>query len=1245
MLKKHEGDIQSYEKITSRYKVVNRKIKPSFSYLDLNDLLSTIFDNQKSAFKVSIGFGFILLNPIQKEYKYYYVSTNNLLFEKAFTITNQRDLTHFMKKIMGLDLTTNYYLKRPSSGWVLAGLTNVQIRIFDIKHTLIGTSVELPHFIRNSKSICALTCDYNGNPYLDNKCFFRCLAIHQGANIWGLERVANRLKRELEDVGGEPFSNGVDINDLPFIERFFKVSVNVYSLKEDMSCDVIYHSNLQYQPMHVNLFHNHFSYIKNFNTYAKRYQCLNCDRIFDRANSLSRHINTCNTEIKEFFHGGKYKSDNTLFERLENIGLNVTQEDRFYPYFSCYDYEALQVPRDEKILGRDICFKHIPATFSICSNIPGHTNPIHKVSNGNPQHLVDKMVKIQLQQQQIASKLMHEKFADEFFLLEEYITEVEGELEIPNDQLVQFQKARYLKKLKTLKSSLENYCNQLIILGFNSQRYDIPLIKRYLPSSLKRLDSLPSWVIKKGNAYMSISTKNLKYLDITNYLAAHTSLENFYKAFNVTTPKANFPYQYFNSLDKLHGPFPGRDYFYSILSNSSISTKDYEESKEEWILQNMETFGDYVKYYNNLDVTGMVEAVEKMLDIYMKKGLDIFKDSVSLPGITMKYIMKNLGRDYFTSIGEEHSHIYKDLRNLGVVGGPSQVIHRYHEKGETKIRGEKTCEKIMGYDCNSMYVWALGKDMPIGYYILREKKNNFKKQTRYSNEAIQWLNYMSKTTGLKIRHATNHIHGEAKIGKYSVDGFCAETNEILEYYGCHFHGHSCYNNYNPEKWAKTMERERELRKLGYKVIYITSCEWFKDPESKKWYHEEEAICTYTDIHDAIIQDEIFGFGKYNVHVPEELKEKFSEFPPIFKNTEIKLQDVGEHMQEYCRKIGRTAGVKRSLIGSMFGDGIVTLTALYKKYVEMGLKVTDIEWVQEYTPKPVFKWFEEEITLNRRMADLDENLKIQGETSKLMGNAGYGGTLIDKTKHISLKFCSEENVDNHIKNPLFKNMEELEGEIYEVEKLKKSVSLNAPIQVGIAVYSYAKLSLISFWEFLNKFLRKSCYELMACDTDSLYIALAKPTLDKCVKRKLREEWRIEKEKWFSSTDDREIDFEGFKIPFKQWDKRTPGKYKAEFEGDGMIALNSKVYHIWGRDEEGNEITKTSCKGSQKRRNQFLKENFFSVLETQLPHIVKNAGFIRDGLTIKTYTQCKVGFAYFYPKRKVQNDGVTTTHLDI
>ena len=98
---------------------------------------------------------------------------------------------------------------------------------------------------------------------------------------------------------------------------------------------------------------------------------------------------------------------------------------------------------------------------------------------------------------------------------------------------------------------------------------------------------------------------------------------------------------------------------------------------------------------------------------------------------------------------------------------------------------------------------------------------------------------------------------------------------------------------------------------------------------------------------------------------------------------------------------------------------------------------------------------------------------------------------------------------------------------------------------------------------------------------------------------------------------------------------------------MGCLNSKVYIIWGqRDKEGKLKYKVSCKGTQQKRNELKVDHFKNVLNTKEPHRVENAGFIRfkDGV-IKTYTQAKTGMGYFYAKRKVLDDGVSTTHLDI
>ena len=173
--------------------------------------------------------------------------------------------------------------------------------------------------------------------------------------------------------------------------------------------------------------------------------------------------------------------------------------------------------------------------------------------------------------------------------------------------------------------------------------------------------------------------------------------------------------------------------------------------------------------------------------------------------------------------------------------------------------------------------------------------------------------------------------------KTTVDGFDATTNTIYEYYGCFHHGHSCKENQDDKKWQKTMQRDGELRHFGY-VVSTTSCEWLATEESKIWYHSilepSNTSCSAEDIIYAVKGGELFGFIQCSIHVPQHLIETISEFPPIFKNTEIGMADIGEHMLAYCRSIGRKLCVKRSLISSMREGNILLLSPLLKKYLEM-----------------------------------------------------------------------------------------------------------------------------------------------------------------------------------------------------------------------------------------------------------------------------------------------------------------------
>ena len=276
------------------------------------------------------------------------------------------------------------------------------------------------------------------------------------------------------------------------------------------------------------------------------------------------------------------------------------------------------------------------------------------------------------------------------------------------------------------------------------------------------------------------------------------------------------------------------------------------------------------------------------------------------------------------------------------------------------------------------------------------------------------------------------------------------------------------------------------------------------------------------------------------------------------------------MRTFCESIGRKCGVKRSLISSMHATGIILLTPLLKWYLEQGLEVTRVYYTISYNGKECFNWFTKDVCSDRRAADLGGiELKMVGEAMKLMGNAGYGHTMMNKAKHTLTTFAKEKNLEIHTKNPLMKHYDELNENIYEVEKMKRKVVHDLPLQIGLAVYSYAKLRMLEFWKMINDYLVNDLYQIMEMDTDSLYIALARDTLDECVKSERCAEWKDVKEKWFPSEDIKaRIKFRDQWITKKQYDYRTPGKFKLEYDGFGMCCLNSKTYIIWGQvDKDG------------------------------------------------------------------------------
>ena len=101
----------------------------------------------------------------------------------------------------------------------------------------------------------------------------------------------------------------------------------------------------------------------------------------------------------------------------------------------------------------------------------------------------------------------------------------------------------------------------------------------------------------------------------------------------------------------------------------------------------MKTFKDWLKYYNNLDVAPGLEALQKMKNFYIEKGIDIMKDAVSIPGVSLHYLLKG-AIERKAELYAPRKEAYEMLKGA-VVGGPSLVFTRYHEAGKTRIRSHK----------------------------------------------------------------------------------------------------------------------------------------------------------------------------------------------------------------------------------------------------------------------------------------------------------------------------------------------------------------------------------------------------------------------------------------------------------------------------------------------------------------------------------------------------------------------------
>ena len=381
-----------------------------------------------------------------------------------------------------------------------------------------------------------------------------------------------------------------------------------------------------------------------------------------------------------------------------------------YPHAILYDFEAYgdKNHRKEPTGNLTIENKHIPISVSVGDTLEteitkdGKQVPkVTHICETNPKVLVQKfMEELKRREKNIRAKVRAEFMPADIEL-------------IPKDQ----------------RKKIEEWCDQVPTLGFNSGSYDLNLIKNYFAKQLAGTTNKVR-VAKNGSKIMFLLTDRLRFLDIINYLGPGISYAKWVEAYDCKATKSWLPYEWFDSAEKLDYPgLPEYEHWYSKLKNEYVLTrKEWEECQRLFKEKGMKTFKDWLKYYNNLDVAPGLEALQKMKNFYIEKGIDIMKDAVSIPGVSLHYLLKG-AIERKAELYAPSKEAYEMLKGA-VVGGPSLVFTRYHEAGKTRIRshqypvprdGEiiteahaKLCQNILGYDANALYLSTMLREMPCG---------------------------------------------------------------------------------------------------------------------------------------------------------------------------------------------------------------------------------------------------------------------------------------------------------------------------------------------------------------------------------------------------------------------------------------------------------------------------------------------------------------------------------------------------
>ena len=138
---------------------------------------------------------------------------------------------------------------------------------------------------------------------------------------------------------------------------------------------------------------------------------------------------------------------------------------------------------------------------------------------------------------------------------------------------------------------------------------------------------------------------------------------------------------------------------------------------------------------------------------------------------------------------------------------------------------------------------------------------------------------------------------------------------------------------------------------------------------------------------------------------------------------------------------------------------------------------------EYVPLKGFNELVQSAVIACREGDEIPNSSFVAETIKLLTNNSYDYQIMNRSHHTVTKYLSDEKTHGAINTKLFKCLEHINDQLYEVEFAKLEIGQRKPIIVGFFILQYAKLRMLKlYYNFFERFFNVNNFEELEMDTD-------------------------------------------------------------------------------------------------------------------------------------------------------------------